>query len=382
MDIFFALGVSSALLVATALRGGWLMVPLGFSLVLFFGLHWRRGKAPADLARLVWAGAQQSFGVLSILLLIGGLMAAWMASGTVATLVYYGLQLIQPRLFILSAFSLTAVVSMLIGTSFGAVGTVGLALMIMARSGAVSLPWAAGAIIAGAYVGDRCSPLSSSAYLVATVTHTDIYANLKAMMATSRVPLLVSIGVYLGASWWYPLRIVDQGLRVAMPEAFNLHWVTLLPAATIFLLVALRVPVKLTLLISLALALGLAVGLQGYGPLALVRFLVLGFHLAPPTPLADIFQGGGLWPMAKVCWVVVISTALAGLLAGTQTLALLQLWVAVLPQGGGLFLGTIGVSLVTAAYGCTQTMAIVLTQQLTLPTYQRANLPPSSRPLI
>lgn len=379
MDSLLGLGLSSVLLVASARRGDWLMVPLLVTLLLFFGLHWRRGKAPAQLLGMVWRGAQQSFGVLSILLLIGGLMAAWMASGTVATLVYYGLQLIQPRWFILSAFGLTGLVSVLIGTSFGAVGTIGLALMIMARSGEVSLPWVAGAIIAGAYVGDRCSPLSSSAYLVAAVTQTNLYGNLRAMVKTSLVPLLASAGIYGVAAWQHPLTLANQDFWATLPELFKLHGLTLVPAIAIFGLVALRVPVKPTLLISLLLALGLAVGLQGYSLVDLARFLALGFNLDQPGRLASIFHGGGLLPMAKVCLVVVVSMALAGLLAETQTLSSLQGWLGSLGQGRGLFLGTIVVSLVTAAYGCTQTMAIVLTQQLTQEPYRQANLAPQQQ---
>jgi len=146
------------------------------------------------------------------------------------------------------------------------------------------------------------------------------------------------------------------------------------PAIALLLLVALRVPVKRTMVISLALAIVLAVGLQGYSPLEVGQFLLLGFRLLPANELADIFQGGGVLSMVRVCLVVLISTALAGLLTGTQTLGRLQRSMAALAGGRRLFLGTLGVSLVTAAYGCTQTIAILLTQQLTQEAYEKAGL--------
>ncbi len=374
MDRVLALGISSGMLVITAITGGWLLPPLALTLVGFVGLYWWRGVALPQLIAMLWRGAPQSFGVLSILLLIGGLTAAWLAAGTVATLVYYGLQLIQPRLFLLSAFMLTGAVSVLIGTSFGAVGTIGLALMIMARGGGVSVPWAAGAIIAGAYVGDRCSPLSSSAYLVATLTKTKLYSNLPVMAITSTAPLLLSGVIYLLASWQHPLVVGEQGFWDSLPTAFSLHWVTLLPAMLIFGLVALRISVKLTLLLSLGLASVIAIGWQGYTLRQLGAFLILGFDLRTPTELADILQGGGLWPMAKVCLVVMVSTALARLLAATETLSLFQTWLQTLSPGRALFAGTLVTSLATAAYGCTQTMAILLTYQLTQPIYRQAHL--------
>jgi len=214
MDLMLGLGLSSMLLVGTARGGGWMAYPLLLTLGLFFGLHWRRGQAPLGLVKMMGQGVGQSLGVLSILLLIGGLMAAWMAAGTVATLVYYGVQLIHPQGFLLLSFLLTGALSVLIGTSFGAVGTLGLALMVMARGGGADLHWTAGAIIAGAYVGDRCSPMSSSAHLVATITDTNIYPNLRGMVYTSLGPLLVTGGIYGLASWRQPLATADQGLLV------------------------------------------------------------------------------------------------------------------------------------------------------------------------
>ena len=364
MPIAIALILSSAALVATVLQGGWVLYPLLFSLALFFGLHCWRGMAPAHLARMAFTGVQRSLGVINILLLIGVLIAAWMASGTVAALVYYGLQLIQPRLFVLSAFLLTGVVSVLIGTSFGSVGTIGLALMIMARGANVPEALVAGAIIAGAYVGDRCSPMSSSANLVATITDTDLYANLKAMVLTSRIAFGVTLGAYGLASWRYPLQAQESPLQTLIPEAFSMHPVTLTPAIAILLLIALRVPVKRTMLASLGLAIVLAVGFQGYELETLLRFLAFGFQLEGMPELSEIIQGGGLLDMGRVCLVVVVSTALAGLLTGTQTFRILERWLSTLPQGRPLFFGTTIISLLMAAYGCTQTIAILLTHQL------------------
>ena len=381
MDILFALGLSSLILIWTATQGGWILYPLLMTLGLFCLVHWRRGTRPAALGRMMLVGIRQSSGVLSILMLIGTLVAAWMAAGTVPLLVYTGLRLIQPHLFVLSAFALTAVVSLLIGTAFGAAGTIGLALMIMARSGDVSLHWVAGAIIAGAYVGDRCSPMSSSAHLVATLTRTPISRNLRGMMVTSLVPLLLTVLVYGGASWRYPLRVSDSEIQRLLPEAFNLHWTVGLPAIAIPLLIALRLPVKLTMLISLLVAVGLAVTVQGYSPLAVGQFLIMGFRMDDPALLASILKGGGLVAMGQVCVVVVVSTALAGLLSGTQTFGRLQQWLSRISTERALYGGTLVVSLLMAAYGCTQTITILLTHQLTWPTYQQQQISPEQMAL-
>jgi Na+:H+ antiporter, NhaC family len=370
------LSLSAAVLIAAAGQGSWVGYPLLLTLALFCLRYWLAGWPLPALAAMMRAGVAKSSGVLTILLLIGVLIAAWMAAGTVPALVYYGLQLIQPRLFVLSTFSLTALVSLLIGTSFGAAGTIGVALMIMARGSSLNLDLVAGAIIAGAYVGDRCSPMSSSAHLIATLTGTDLYRNLRAMLTSSAVPLALTLVIYWRLSWQNPLSSTETPIGPALAASFSLHPAVLLPAIAVLLLAGLRVPVKRTMAISLGLAVGLSLWLQGYSGLALAELLLCGFKIESSPVLAPLLQSGGLLPMARICLVVVISTALSGLLSGTQSLRQLSQPLANLRGQRSLFLGTIGISLLTAAYGCTQTLAILLTQTLMLPHYQQAQMSP------
>lgn len=377
MDIVLGLGISFAILIASVIWGESLVWPLLIAIATFFLIHLRRGSRLNSLILLWWRGAKQSWPVFSILLLIGVLIATWLASGTVPALVYYGTQLIQPRYFVLSAFLLTALVSMLIGTSFGAAGTIGLALMIMARGSQVdNLNLVAGAIIAGAYVGDRCSPLSSSAHLVATLTQTGIYRNLKNMWLTSLLPLFLSFLIYGWLSLQNPLGSQTSSIAPAIAETFDVQGVTLLPALSILVLAIARLNVKLTMLISLVTASILGIWLQHDTPLDLIRYAVLGFSLPPDHSLHTMLRGGGLWPMGKVCAIVFLSTGLAGLLVGTQSLRIVEDWFRSAQKQRSLFSGTILVSLVSAAFGCTQTMAIVLTHQLTQKQYQQQALSP------
>lgn len=371
MDIILGLLAAFVLLLLSVLYGVALVWPLGGAIALFILIHLRRGYRLSTLLKYCWQGAKQSWPVFSILLLIGALMGIWLAAGTVPALVYYGTQLIQPQYFILSAFVLTALVSTLIGTSFGAAGTIGLALMIMARSGGMSyLNLVAGAIIAGAYVGDRCSPLSSSAHLIATVTDTPIYQNLKQMLLTSVLPLTLTLLIYGVLSWLYPLEIAQPlGLSQKLSDTFNLQGITLLPALLVLALAGLRVNVKLTIIISWVAAAGLAIGLQRYAFMDVLRFTLWGFQLDNNPELETILVGGGLWPMLKVCAVVLLSTTLSGLLTGTQSLARVGRWLRIARQQRTLFTGTALISLVSGAFGCTQTITILLTHQLVAPEY-------------
>ncbi|MEM9161882.1 MAG: Na+/H+ antiporter NhaC family protein [Cyanobacteria bacterium P01_F01_bin.4] len=371
MDILFGLVVSFLILLASVVRGQPLMYPLMGAIALFYLIYLRQGYSLKSITQFWWQGAIRAWPVFSILLLIGGLISTWLAAGTVPALVYYGTELIQPRYFVLSAFVLTGVVSTLIGTSFGAAGTIGLALMIVARgSNFANLNLVAGAIIAGAYVGDRCSPLSSSAHLIATITQTPIYANLKNMLLTAWGPLLLSLGIYGGLSVTHPLGTMADSIGPAIAIAVKLHWVTQMPALLIMVLAVLRVEVKLTMVASLLLASALALGLQKYGLGDLLGFTLVGFHIDDPV-LQPMLRGGGVWSMAKVCTIVMLSTGLAGMLAGTQSLAIVEGWLRHLHRPRSLFAGTIGVSLISGAFGCSQTISILLTHQLTHQQYER-----------
>ncbi|MGD1904555.1 MAG: Na+/H+ antiporter NhaC family protein [Leptolyngbyaceae cyanobacterium] len=373
MDRAIALALSFAILLLSVQQGISIFYPLLVVLALMTGVYWRRGVPLRHLWRLMKRGMGQSAGVIRILLLIGLVVASWLMAGTVPALVYYGLQLIQPQWFLVSAFLLTGVVSVLLGTSFGSAGTIGLALMIMARGAGVDEHWAAGAIISGAYIGDRCSPMSSSAHLVATVTATDIYQNLRQMVATGWGALICSIAIYTAASLRHPLSTLDNPIIAQLPPTFWIHPLTLLPAGVLVVLTLLRVPVQGTLAISLVSAIALAIGVQAQSPQAVLHTLLVGFQLPNDNPLSDIFQGGGALMMGQVCAVVAVSTALAGLLSGLGTFTPLTQKLARWPGKRGLFGGIVVTGALTSAFGCTQTIAILLTQKIALPHYRQAH---------
>jgi Na+:H+ antiporter, NhaC family len=369
MDLFLTLTCAFFLLVISVSKGVFVAYPLLVAMGLLVMMLMRRGFQFKHLMQMALSGSRQSVPVFSVLLLIGVVIATWMAAGTVPAIVYYGIQLMNPHFFILSAFVLTSCVSLLIGTSFGAAGTIGLALMIMARGSNVDGHMIAGAVIAGAYVGDRCSPMSSSANLIAGITRTDLYANIRGMWRTSALPLLVSLLLYGVVSWLNPVAMTDQAFAEPIQQTFGLGWVPLLPAIAILGLALAQVEVKVSMLISIAVASAIALFYQHCAVTDLLKFTVLGFRLAPDHPLQAILTGGGVVSMLRVTLVVVISTAFVGLFSGTGVLASLETWVDRAKSRAGYFFATCCVGTGAAAFGCTQTIAILLTQQLVKQRY-------------
>ncbi|MGF1491812.1 MAG: Na+/H+ antiporter NhaC family protein [Microcoleaceae cyanobacterium] len=374
MDLLIVLTVSFLLLIFSVLKGYFIVYPLVISLLLLILTLARRGFAWKRLIKMAVAGSRQSWSVIIILVLIGAVIATWLAAGTVPAMVYYGVQWIRPRYFILSAFLLTSLISLIIETSFCTAGTIGLALIIIANSSTINSNLVAGAIMSGAYFGDRCSPLSSSANLVATMTRTQLYRNIQNMMLTGGVAFGFSCVIYGIFSALNPVEITNTEILNQIRAQFDLHPVVLAPAAAILILAIFRVEVKLSMIISLGLAVVIAVFLQENSGLELVRIAWSGFHLPSINPLSTVFQGGGITAMLKVALIVLISTAFSGVLIQTHSLQGIQNLFKSLRSERDLFLGTILVSLATSALGCTQTIAILLTQQLTQETYQSLQL--------
>ena len=374
MDILFALAGSFALLVFSVSKGYFVAYPLFITLCVLVAVLLRRGLAFQHLLRLIVNGSKKSFSVLNILLLIGAVTAVWMAAGTVPAIVYYGIQLINPKLFILSAFLLTSFVSFLIGTSFGAASTIGVALIIMAKGSNVDAHLIAGAIISGAYWGDRCSPMSSSANLIASITQTDLYQNIRNMLTTAWLPLGITCVIYLIFSWFYPVQITDNSLLVELKQLFDLSWITLLPAIVILVLAAMRVEVKLSMLLSIVVSILIALSLQHYQLAQIIQFICTGFQLEQNTPIRSILLGGGILSMLKVSIIVLISTAISGLLSGTAALKIVEKFLRSIHSRSHLFGGTTLIGTGAAAFGCTQTIAILLTQELVCQKYDQVQL--------
>ena len=144
---------------------------------------------------------------LLILLCVGMLAGSWMISGIVPTLIYYGVQLMSPQLFLVSSCVICALVSLLSGSSWTTIATIGVALLGISEALGISTAWTAGAIISGAYFGDKMSPLSDTTILASSVTGTDLFKHIRYMMYTTVPTLIITITIFLIPGFILPLRI-------------------------------------------------------------------------------------------------------------------------------------------------------------------------------
>ena len=351
-----------------------ILYPLLFGLIAFTVIAMRRGYQLPMLLRMMYAGSKKALLVVKIFIFIGAITAVWRACGTIPFIVYHGVAWINPAYFLPSAFLLSCFVSFLLGTAFGTVGTIGVILMVLAQTGHVNVNMAAGAIISGAYFGDRFSPMSSSASLVAALTNTDLYENLKNMWRTSLVPLGLSIAAYWGLSAYSPAASYNNTIGFEIEAVFNLHPVTLLPAALILLLAFFRFNVKFSMGVSVLIAIIIGIFVQHQSVWQMLHYLIFGYTVEPTSFFTSIIPGGGLLSMVKVSLIVFLSSAYSGIFAGTGLLADIETFFMKLSQKINVYPTMALASLATAAFSCNQTLAVMLTHQLQSGSYKKRKL--------
>lgn len=198
MDLLMAFLVFAGAMIAVLVWGAeyGMLLALGVGAAGFYLVARHRGFDSADLVRMMAKGMRRSLLVVRILVLVGAMTALWRAGGTIAFFVVQGTRLIPPGMFLLAAFLLTAVMAYALGTSFGVTGTMGVILVTLARSGGVPVAMTAGAVLSGAYFGDRTAPASSCANLVATVCGVPIYDHVHRCLRSAAVPMLLCTAAY------------------------------------------------------------------------------------------------------------------------------------------------------------------------------------------
>lgn len=320
-----------------------------------------RGK---DIAAMLLAGVNDARTILVVFLLIGMLTAVWRAAGTIPCIVYHAASAVIPKYFVALTFLLCGGMSILTGTSFGTVSTMGVICGSIGTALQIPVAYTAGAVLSGIYVGEQCSPMSSSALLVCELTGTDIYQNIIGVIKMIAVPFLLTLACYcyMGTGWG--AGIAQTGNLSVFAENFHLSALTLLPAAVIIIFSIFRIRVEITMITSILSAVFLCVFLQKMPVTELLLCLIAGYR-SDVKELNQLLSGGGLVSMADTGAIVAISSAYFGIFRATKLLDQIKRWVCLLAKRSNSFFATIIVSAITCAISCNQTLATMLTCEMT-----------------
>ncbi len=363
MDLLVAFFVFLAAMVAAIIFDFSMIIALLVGLLAFMAVGKHRGHSISSMAKMGIQGGKSSIIVIEVMCIIGFVTATWRISGTITVFVYYGMRIITPYLFLLITFLLSCLLSYALGTSFGVAGTVGVIFMTLARSGGVDPVITAGVLMSGVYFGDRGSPVSSSANMVASVTDTKIYENVRLMMKVAIVPFVLTVLIYAILSVMNPISHVDEELVKAFESEFILSPWAFVPAVFMILLPLLKVGVITSMLASIASGILVSCLVQKVPLLEVLKVCIFGYK-AEAGGLGEILNGGGLVSMLEIVIILIISSCYSGIFTETGMLDNLQGKLGDMCTRLGRYTIMFGMSLISAMIFCNQTIATLICADL------------------
>ena len=301
--------------------------------------------------------------ILLVFVLIGMITALWRASGTIAFIVYMGSKLISPSILILLTFLLCSILSVLIGTSLGTAATMGVICFSIGKAMGINPYYVGGAVLSGIYFGDRCSPMSTSALLIAELTKTNLYTNIKLMIKTSIIPFVMTCLFYLFLGFNSTVSNISVDVTEIFKQNYNLNIIVIIPAILIIILSILKINVKKTMLVSIIISFIIAMFIQRDSIVVLINYCIFGYH-HPNEKLNLMMKGGGILSMVNVSLIVGISSSYSGIFKETKMLVSLKGYLKEFSKKTSNYFVIFLSSIVSGAIACNQSLGTILTNEL------------------
>ncbi len=359
----------------------------------------KNGYRWLEIQKAIIAGISTAMGAIMILLSVGALIGTWLMAGTVPSLIYYGLELLNPQIFYAAACLICAIASLATGSSWTVAGTLGVALIGVSMGLGLSPAIAAGAIISGAYFGDKMSPLSDTTNLAPAVVETDLFTHIRHMVWTTAPSFLIALIIFTVIGLGVDVQSGSPALRelvIALDGTFNITPWALLPLVVVFFMAYKKLPPMPTILSGALLGGLLAVAIQ--------PDVVLAFADSPKLPqwmamtkgvwlalangfvsdtgnsgVDNLLTRGGMSSMLVTIWLVLTALAFGSVLEhGGMLLRLIESALKTAKSTGSLVLtvvlSCIGINIVAAD----QYIAIVLPGKMYKAEFQKRKLAPKN----
>jgi NhaC family Na+:H+ antiporter len=368
---------------------------LGAAVAAIVGL---RNKVSFDkMMEEVAENVKSTAGAILILLMVGALAGTWLISGIIPTMIYYGLQILNPTIFLAACVIICAIISIATGSSWTTSATVGIALVGIGETLGISIGMTAGAVLSGAYFGDKMSPLSDTTNLAPAMAGTDLFTHIKYMAYTTVPTIIVTLIIFIIIGFSIDTNGTPQinDKLIAIKEAFNISpWLFLVPVLVIFMIVKKTSPL-IALLIG-ALAGGAAaiiaqpdivVKIAGAESLSfqsaykgVMNSLTVDTSVTTSSAeLNDLFTAGGMKGMLGTIWLIICAMVFGGVMDAIGALAritdgLLKLATSIF----GLFASTVASCLALNLTASDQYLALVVPGKMFKKAYEDRGLAPEN----
>ncbi len=319
-----------------------------------------------------------------ILMFIGMLIPALIASGTIPMLIYYGLQMINPSVFLLTAAIICSISSICTGSSWTTGGTFGVAFMGISMGLGIPPALTAGAVVSGAVIGDKLSPLSDSTNLSAGVCETNLFAHIKSMFFTTVPAFVISLVIYTILGMKYTASTIDttavDAILAGISSNFNVEpmyaLISLIPLAAVIFMAVKKVNALAAMVVASIIAMILAILTQGYNILEMMSFMNYGFVIDTGIENVDaLLNRGGIQSMMWTVSLGYLGLAYGGILEKTGTLeSLLDKMAGLTRSARNLITTHIFSSIVINFISASQYVAIIIPGRMYLPAYKKLGI--------
>ena len=289
----------------------------------------KNGHQWAEIQQAIVLGISTAMGAILILLAVGALIGTWMLAGTVPAMIFYGVKLLDPGYFYVATCLICSIASLSIGSSWTVAGTLGVGLIGISLALGVSPEVTAGAVVSGAYFGDKMSPLSDTTNLAPAVVGTDLFTHIRHMTWTTFPSYSIALVIFFFMGLNVEVGAADAGSFASMnllQEHFNLSLLTLLPLVVIFILAIRKVPAFPSILIGALLGCITAVVLQPTvvvafaeapdlsTPMAMLKGIWMAFANGYVSTTGDanidsLLSRGGMGSMLSTIWLIICALA-------------------------------------------------------------------------
>ncbi len=329
-----------------------------------------------DLQQMMVNGVSKALPAIFILLVIGLIVGTWISSGVIPTMIYYGLSFIHPSIFVPAVALVTGIVAVTLGSSFTSIATIGLAFIVIGEGMGFPPGIIAGAVMSGAFFGDKLSPLSDTTNIAPAMAETDLFSHVRHMLWDTIPAFIISLilyGIFSGGSHQHTIDTdkIDM-ILTGIQKSFFIHpLLLLLPVLTIILMMK-RLPSLPTLMIVGLFGGVLAYFIQGQSLTSIVNTMTNGFHAESGIKEVDaLLNSGGIASMLNTIGLLTIATALGGLLEGTSVFqTLIRPIVKKIKSASSLIVTTIVSTFVVAFASGAQFLAIILPARTFVETYK------------
>ncbi|MEA4986926.1 MAG: Na+/H+ antiporter NhaC [Anaerovorax sp.] len=351
----------------------------GAIMALRLGFTWK------EVEDSMFHGIAQALQAIIILAIIGILIGVWLVAGVVPSMIYYGLLILTPKTFLVATVLICSITSLATGTSWGTAGTIGIALMGVAAGLGIPAPMAAGAVISGAYFGDKMSPLSDTTNLAPAMAGTDVFTHVKFMLKATILAYSIAIAVYIilgmkyGASSSVDLGAIDD-IKDGLTRTFTISPFLLIPPLAVIISMAKKIPAIPGIFIGLILGAICAPIFQGanFGDILICGYD--GFVSNTGNEAMDsLLTAGGLMGMMYSISLTIFAMMFGGIMEKSGQLeVIVKKLLTFVKRDAGLVALTVCTSIGSNATMPEQYISIVVPGRMYAPAYRARGLHPKT----